>query len=67
MAISSHPHLNVISGELWQLLVESWRQLLGGVLKSSCTLNPTTFSIPQTVRVEKPIVVGWTYKETKFM
>jgi hypothetical protein len=27
--ISAHPHLNVISGGLWQLLIEPWRGIEG--------------------------------------
>jgi hypothetical protein len=41
--VRAYPHLNVISGVLWQLLVEPWR----GIEGTAHVLIPTTFSIPQ--------------------
>ena len=46
--ISAHPLLNVVSGWLWQLLVEPWR----AAESAACTLTSTTSPIPQSISKE---------------
>ena len=52
LLISTHPHLNVVSGWVWQLLVEPWRS----VEAAARAQRPTTISIPQRV-VDKECVL----------
>jgi hypothetical protein len=45
LPISANAYVDVISGGLWQLLVEPWRIVEG----AACALRPTTSTIPQRV------------------
>ena len=47
--ISTHPHLNVIGGGLWQLLVEPWRSIEA----AACAQRPTASTIPQRIIIIK--------------
>jgi hypothetical protein len=51
--ISTHSHLNAISGWLWELLMEPWRIVKG----AACVQRPTTSTIPQeAVAIKKPLL-----------
>ena len=45
VVISTHPHLDIVSGGVRQLLVEPWRNVEG----AACVFRPTTSTIPQRI------------------
>jgi hypothetical protein len=54
MFVPAHSHLDVISGGLWQLLVEPWRVVEG----AACALRTTASAIPQRIVIVKYAKVG---------
>ena len=50
--ISAHPHLNVISGGLWQLLVEPWR-----IVKGAACIGTSAISVKAKLRSSHSLTI----------